>query len=623
MTLRVKNGSRAYERGDPGTASAHLYCAAVPLSRSIVSVSSLPLRDTRDDFLGHPKGVYVCFFTEMWERFSFYGMKALLLLYLTKYHLFGDKAGLDLLGAYGGLVYCVPVLGGLLADRWLGMRKAVVFGGLLLVLGHLGMAVEGHVATRVNGGVVRDTAALGVTYLSLALIIMGVGFLKPNISTIVGKLYPDNDPRRDAGFSLFYAGINLGALFASLVCGFLGEAYGWRYGFGAAGIGMVLGLGMFLWGQKYLHRHAEPAQPALLRERVLGLKREWAIYLAAVLGVVPVAALMWAAANGAFSLGGEISLALLLMLLVLGAVLLWFAWFSGTQCTPVQRQQMIALMVLIAMALVYFTLYEQTYGSWVTFTDRLMTKDIVPTLVIHDGTPLPWSIASLLLAPLGFVLAATLSDHRPGSTAPRTLFVAFSALMLLFLLRDCLVLPQTAGSLTYLGALFLVLLAPLFAALWAWLARRGREPSKPAKSALGLLLAGLSFVPLALAAQQVGGSGQVASVWWLVLAYFVLEIGEMCLSPVGLSAVSQLAVPRVVSLMMGTWFLATAFSEALAALFGKLAAIEVPDGQALDLADAAAKYAHLFWLMLWIGAGCAVLAFLAAPLLRRMMHGVR
>ena len=235
-----------------------------------MTAAALPASATStatDDFLGHPKGVYVCFFTEMWERFSFYGMKALLLLYLTKYHLFGDKAGLDLLGAYGGLVYCIPVFGGLLADRWLGMRKAVVFGGVLLVLGHLGMAFEGHAATRIDGQVVRDDAALGITYLSLALIIMGVGFLKPNISTIVGKLYPENDPRRDSGFSLFYAGINLGALFASLVCGFLGEAYGWKYGFGAAGIGMVLGLGMFLWGQKYLQGHAEPSDLPALRPR--------------------------------------------------------------------------------------------------------------------------------------------------------------------------------------------------------------------------------------------------------------------------------------------------------------------------------------------------------------------
>jgi len=594
----------------------------LPAAGPLMPPTAVSVRAT-DDFLGHPKGVYVCFFTEMWERFSFYGMKALLLLYLTKYHLFGDKAGLDLLGAYGGLVYCIPVFGGLLADRWLGMRKAVVFGGVLLVLGHLGMAFEGHAATRVGGTVVRDTAGLAVTYLSLALIIVGVGFLKPNISTIVGKLYPENDPRRDSGFSLFYAGINLGSLFASLVCGFLGEAYGWKYGFGAAGIGMLAGLGMFLWGQKYLHGHAEPRSRQALRERVAGLPREWLIYAAAVLGVLPVAWLMWAAANGAFSLGGEISLALLLMLLVLGGVLLWFAWFTGTQCTPVQRQQMFALMALIFMALVFFTLYEQTYGSWVTFTDRLLTKDIAPALVIRDGTPLPWSIASLLLAPLGFVVAARLSDRDSASAAPRRLFVLVVALMLVFLVRDCIVLPQTAGSLTYLGALFLVLLAPLFAALWAWLDRRGADPSKPVKSAFGLAFAGLSFVPLAWAAQQVGATGQMASVWWLVLAYLILEVGEMCLSPVGLSAVTQLAVPRVVSLMMGTWFLATAFSEALAALFGKLAAIEVPDGQALDLAQAAAGYAHLFWLMTGIGLGCGALALLAAPLLKRLMHGVR
>jgi len=576
-----------------------------------------------DDFLGHPKGVYVCFFTEMWERFSFYGMKALLLLYLTKYHLFGDKAGLDLLGAYGGLVYCIPVFGGLLADRWLGMRKAVVFGGVLLVLGHLGMAFEGHAAVRVDGAIVRDETALGITYLSLALIIMGVGFLKPNISTIVGKLYPENDPRRDSGFSLFYAGINLGALFASLVCGFLGEAYGWKYGFGAAGIGMVIGLGMFLWGQKYLQGHAEPSDAAALRERVAGVRREWLIYAVAVLGVIPVAALMWAAANGAFALGGEISLALMLMIVVLGGVLVWFAWFTGTRCTPVQRQQMIALMALIFMALVFFTLYEQTYGSWVTFTDRLLTKDLVPSLVIQGGTPLPWSIASLLLAPLGFVVAARLSERRPGSTAPRTLFIAIVAAMLVMLIRDCLVIPQTAGSLTYLGGLFLVVLAPLFAMLWAWLDTRRMDPSKPVKSSLGLVFAALSFVPLALAAQQVGATGQMASVWWLVLAYLILEIGEMCLSPVGLSAVTQLAAPRVVSLMMGTWFLATAFSETLAALFGKLAAIEVPDGETLNIATAAASYEQLFWLLMWIGLGCAALALIASPWLKRMMHGVK
>jgi POT family proton-dependent oligopeptide transporter len=593
----------------------------------------------RDDFLGHPKGVYVCFFTEMWERFSFYGMKALLLLYLTKYHLFGDNAGYDLLGAYGGLVYCIPVIGGLLADRWLGMRKAVVFGGVLLVLGHAGMAFEGTAAVSDGGVVTRDEGALRLTYLSLALIIMGVGFLKPNISTIVGRLYPPDDARRDGGFSLFYAGINLGALFASLVCGYLGETLGWKYGFGAAGIGMLLGLAMFLWGQKYLQGHAEPNDAAALRTRVLGVPREWLIYAGALAGVLPIAWLLWAAANGAFALGGEVSLALMLMLVVLLVVLAWFGWFITTQCTPVQRQQMLALMAMIFMCLVFFTLYEQTYGSWVMFTDRLLTKDLVPSLVQLQAVMVwsdnlwtnvglflsraPWSMASLLLAPLSFVVAARMSERDPASKAPRVLFIGVAALMLAMMLRDSVVLPQTAGSLTYLGALFLVVLAPAFAWLWAGLGRRGRDPSKPFKSALGLAFAGLSFVPLAIAAQQAGETGQMASVWWLVLAYLVLEIGEMCLAPVSLSAVTQLSVPRVVGLMMGTWFLATAFSEALAALFGKLAAIEVPEGQALDLAEAAGRYADLFWLLMWIGLGCALLAFIAAPLLRRMMHGVK
>lgn len=592
----------------------------------------------QDDFLGHPKGVYVCFFTEMWERFSFYGMKALLLLYLTKYHLFGDKAGLDLLGAYGGLVYCIPVIGGMLADRYLGMRKAVVYGGLLLCLGHLGMAFEGSAAQTLNGAVVRDEGALRITYLSLALIIMGVGFLKPNISTIVGKLYPENDPRRDSGFSLFYAGINLGALFASLVCGYLGETLGWNYGFGAAGIGMLLGLLLFLWGQKYLHGHAEPSAPERLRERAFGLSREWWIYLGAFLGVLPLAWLMWAAANGAFALGGEWTLASMLMLVVLAAVLVWFFWFITTQCTPVQRSQMLTLMALIVMCLVFFTLYEQTYGSWVTFTDRLLTKDLFPTMVqarepvvwtadtaTNIGLFLshaPWSTWSLLLAPAAFVLAARMSDGNPGSAAPRTLFLAVALVILAFLLRDLVFQPQTAGSLTFLGAMFIVLLAPLFTVLWGWLGKRGRDPSKPVKSAVGLAFGGLAFVPLALAAQHVGDTGQMASVWWLVAAYLILEMGEMCLSPVGLSAVTQLSVPRVMSLMMGVWFLATAFSEMLAAQFGKLAAIEVPEGEVMNLADAAARYGHLFWTMMWIGLACALIAFVFSPLLKKMMHGV-
>jgi len=182
--------------------------------------------------------------------------------------------------------------------------------------------------------------------------------------------------------------------------------------------------------------------------------------------------------------------------------------------------------------------------------------------------------------------------------------------------------PQTAGSLTFLGAFFIVLLSPLFAWLWPWLERRGMNPSKPAKMAFGLVVAGISFLPLMLAAQSAAG-GTLASVWWLVLAYFILEIGEMCLSPIGLSAVTQLSVARVVGLMMGGFWLATAYSEVLAAQFGKLASLDIPEGAAIDFAQASAKYGELFQLMLWIGIGSGVLYFALAPLLRRWMHGVK
>ncbi|NCZ63174.1 MAG: MFS transporter, partial [Cellvibrionales bacterium] len=232
------------------------------------------------DFLGHPPGLFICFGTELWERFSFYGMKYLLLLYLTKYHLFSDEAGLGVLGSYAALVYAMPVLGGLIADRYLGMRRAVIFGGLLLVAGHLGMAFEGEQARATDAGIVRDDDALQIFYLSLALIVMGVGFLKPNISTVVGKLYADDDPRRDSGFTIFYMGINIGAFTATLFCGWLGEVYGWSYGFGAAGIGMLFGLALFLWGKRFLNGHGEAPSEEVLAGKIGPVSLETALYLA-------------------------------------------------------------------------------------------------------------------------------------------------------------------------------------------------------------------------------------------------------------------------------------------------------------------------------------------------------
>ncbi len=320
--------------------------------------------DAKQELWGHPKGLYVCFFTELWERFSFYGMKFLLVLYLTKYHLFTDVQGLDVLGAYAGLVYAIPVIGGMLADKYLGPRKAVTFGAILLVIGHLLMAVEGEQAAIINGVLTQDNAALNVFYLALSFIILGVGFLKPNISTIVGKLYEDGDARRDSGFTIFYMGINIGSFTATLLCGWLGETYGWGYGFGAAGIGMLVGLVFFLRGQKFLYGHADPDNPELLKKSVLGpVTMEWAIYLLSLLSLP----LIWyVVQREAWVHSGQWGL------LALAAGFMMFYAFAKS--TPEERSRILVLIVLIASTIVFWALFEQAGASMTLFADRVMER---------------------------------------------------------------------------------------------------------------------------------------------------------------------------------------------------------------------------------------------------------
>lgn len=518
----------------------------------IPTAGAAALAAPADDFLGHPKGLYVCFFTEMWERFSFYGMKVLLLLYLTKYHLFADGEGYDLLGAYAGLVYAMPVLGGLIADRYLGMRKSVVLGAVLLCLGHLGMAFEGEQARRIDGVVVQDALALNVFYLSLALIVMGVGFLKPNISTVVGRLYGEQDPRRDSGFTLFYMGINLGAFLSALVCGWLGETYGWNWGFGAAGLGMLLGLAVFVLGQKHLRGLAEPPDLRRLREPVLGglLRRETAIYLAVMAGVVGV----WFLIRRPVAVHWTMH-ATTLTLAVGLAVFIW------RRCSREQAQQMAVLVALIVFSLVFWALYEQTYGSWILYSDRVMNR------------------------------------------------TAFGV-------------DWTASQLASLGAFFIFVLSPLFAWLWPRLDRAGLNPSTPAKFGLGIAFAGLSFAVLAVSAAAPEANGN-ASLWPFVLAYLLLEIGELLLSPIGLAAVTRLSVARVVSLMMGAWFLASAYAEVVAAWLGKLSSVPLDAAGDFDRIQALAGYQALFSDLGWIGLGFGAAVLLLTPWLRRGMHGVR
>lgn len=503
------------------------------------------------EFLGHPKGLFICFATEMWERFSFYGMKYLLLLYLTKYHLFTDAMGLDVLGSYAALVYAMPVIGGLLADRYLGMRKAVVFGGLLLVLGHLGMAVEGHQAYLEGDTVIRDSSALQVFYFSLALIVVGVGFLKPNISTIVGKLYSEGDPRRDSGFTIFYMGINLGSFIATLLCGYLGETYGWSYGFGAAGIGMLLGLVVFLWGQRYLEGHAEPANPALLKEKSpLGLSKENTIYTLAVLSLAAIWQML--------QYHAVVSATLNTMAI---AVLAGLAWFLVAKCNAEERGKMGVLITLTISTVVFWALFEQSAASMTLYADRVLDRNL-----------------------FGFEL--------------------------------------TASQFGSMNAFFIFTTAPFFAWLWIFLAKRGLEPSTPVKFGLGIIQAGLGFAALVYGAQHPDEMGKVAA-YWLVLAYFLHTTGELCLSPVGLSAVTKLAVPSVVGVMMGSWFLATAYSEMVAAQIAKIASIHTVSGAVTDVSAALASYTELFEKLTYVGVGFGLLLVVASPLLKKHMHGVK
>lgn len=521
------------------------------------------IQPSSKEFLGHPIGLYVCFFTEMWERFSFYGMKALLFLYLIKYHLFTDENGYNLLGAYGALVYALPVLGGLLADRYLGMRKAVIFGAVLLVLGHLGMAYEGFQATKVDGVLNQDTFALQFFYLSLALIIVGVGFLKPNISTIVGKLYPANDPRRDSGFTLFYAGINIGAWIAPLICGYLGETYGWKYGFGLAGIGMIGGLIVFIFGQKYLDGHAESDVPEKLKEKKVGLSVEHWIYVGGLVAVFGVWLLIQThsllVSVGTFL--PEATPVTWLLHSISITLTIGMTWFLFKHCSKEQRHQMSALVMIILAGLLFFALYEQTYGSWVAFSERVMDRSMLGV---------NWS----------------------------------------------------ASQLTALGAFFIILMTPFFAWLWPVLDRRNLNPSTPLKMAIGLLFAGLSFSVLSLGINMTA-PGVLVSVWVLVAAYFVLEIGEMFLSPISLSAVTQLSVKKVVSVMMGAWFLGTSYAELLAAELSKLSAMETEGGKVSDVAVALATYDDLFVFSAKIGFATALVFFIIYPLIKKLMHGVK
>ncbi len=559
-------------------------------------------------FFGHPRGLAILFLTEMWERFSYYGMRGLLIIYLTQHFLFSDTRAPLIYGAYIALVYVMAIFGGALADKYLGQRKAVTFGAILLVMGHFGMAFEGSGSKEtalINGHeyeftligrggdaipivksetgqsviaynddasqmlvknpeavglpaqvptasyktkITRQPLYVGILYLSLALIIAGVGFLKANISTIVGDLYGLHDVRRDSGFTIFYMGINLGAFMASWTCGILGIVYGWKYGFGLAGIGMSAGLFIFLKFQPWLEGKAEPPDPEKLKQKVFGpINLEWACYSSALL-IMAVAITLIMNPAPAASLMAATGIIMVVFLI----------WYSFAKVDKQHRSQVWAAIYFALAQIPFWSLFEQAGSSLTLFTDRLVDRSIAG-----------WSV-------------------------PAPVFQS-------------------------LNSGFIFIFAPFIAWMWVWMGKRKIEPSTPVKFSIGIFGVGLGFLALVAGMKTTGASG-LTPVIFIFLIYWIHTMAELMLSPVGLSAMTKLAPAHAAGLMMGTWFLYSGLSNSLSGVIASSTGAETIGGKIINVAAAKAGYAHVYTNVGYVALGVAVFMFVISPLIKKWMR---
>jgi len=452
-------------------------------------------------FFGHPRGLSTLFFTEMWERFSFYGLRPLLILFMTAALLDGGfgferpQAG-AIVGIYAASVYLFSLPGGWIADRWLGLRRSVMSGAILIALGHISIGTASFLNARLP------------FFLGLILIVIGTGLLKPNISAMVGELYTDKGARRDAGFSIFYMGINTGAFLGQFVAGILGEQVGWHWGFGAAGVGMLIGVAVFHFRSPATlgpigsepSRDADPARQA---GQLRLVKSAVAAFLVVLLTVIVLAG-SGVVTIDPVSIGEKMTI----VLVSIGAAYFAYIFALGGLSTD-EMKRMGIIVILFAFSAIFWGAFEQAPTSL--------------NLFANDFT-----------------------DREFGSfTMPATWF-------------------QTINS------AFIIILAPLFAVLWVWLAKRGLDFSSTTKFAMGLAVTAFGFMLMIWAANAVVASGGTlkVSAWWLVGSYFFQSVGELCISPVGLSSMTKLAPRKFVGQMMGVWFLATSVGNLVAGLVG-------------------------------------------------------
>jgi proton-dependent oligopeptide transporter, POT family len=572
-------------------------------------------------WFGHPRQLARLFTTEMWERFGYYGMRALLTLYLANHFLFSDQTTTSLYGGFTALVYLTPLIGGLIADRYLGSKRSVKFGAILMSLGYFTLCFGGETAKpfatidgqryevaidrstpdntqyvldgghrlKIKGnedgtvsllgedGAVARTVAKGgfeaggdrslfFTLLMLAglsAVTIGNGFFKPNISTIVGTLYPPGDRRRDAGFTIFYMGINLGSLFSQLLCPLLATTVGWWAGFGLAAIGMLFSWSLIQFDGGRLDGYGEPP-PGQTRDRAIP------IYLGAI-AAIPVAWLLFynlltatPPEPGAGLIGYLLGLPIMgklmfgTFLVAVPGILVWAAK-AGNRA---EFQMMLAAMVMIVFNVVFWTLFEQAGSSLTLFADR--------------NTDL-------------------------------SIFGLFT---------------MSAGQTQFFNAFFIVALAPVFSIMWNALARRGREPSTPVKFGIALIGVGLGFLALVWGTNFAGADFKVA-VWWIALLYLIHSAAELCISPVGLSMITKLSIARVVGLMMGVWFLSIACAQYVAGLVAQVASVETVGGQVTNLKVSLDTYAGVFQTIGIASAIIGLVLLALSPLIKKWMHGVQ
>ncbi|MDZ4852114.1 MAG: peptide MFS transporter [Pirellulaceae bacterium] len=591
---------------------------------------------------GHPVGLFLLFFAELWERFSYYGMRALLVFYMTKGFLsYNDDTAYGVYGAYTALVYATPFIGGMLADKFLGSRLCVIIGGILMALGHLAMTLENRFAF----------------FGALSLLIVGNGFFKPNISTIVGSLYPEGSKLRDGGFTIFYIGINLGAAMSPLLCGYIGETYGWHYGFGLATAGMLVGLATFvmpnLVSQLLIGAAGLTAASSLF---IFHPNNTIAIAMNIFVGVTLLAAACTAcialnrgglpstaglATNGRASIGTilkvlfgiviaipfisllvsgfsilnqdgkqirviqestiksftdqggavalvgvvleEISKPAGLVLMLMGIVALGYISWCMVKMTIIQRQRMYVVLTLTFFSLLFWAFFEQAGSSLNNYTDRNVDRVVETSVVSNDQVG-----STIRLQPtqeqLGYsngsdlFLLDTLTKLRKENADPHFEIEWNVTKSNVGMGLATRDLELPASTFQSVNAIYILILGLVFTTLWTYLGSRGMEPSTPIKFGLGLLQLGLGFGAFWLGAYYSSDRGMVA-VFWLLLGYLLHTTGELCLSPVGLSMIVKLSPKILVSTVMGMWFLATAFSQYLAGMIAMLTSAEQDGGE--------------------------------------------